>query len=86
MPNNERSKVIIFDSKAKTEEFKRPNHHDFMTTTELKAARFSGSRNNSLTQMIEIWVDGEIVENAPIALVKQDPLWIQKIYNKHFGL
>lgn len=83
---NERSKVILFDRNAKTEEFKRPNHHDFMTTSELKQARFSGTRNNNLTQMIEIWMDGEILEMAAISEVKKDPLWIQKIYNKHFGL
>lgn len=39
---------------------KRPDHPDFMDHSELKKARFSGLRSNTLSSELEIWVDGEI--------------------------
>ena len=41
-----------------TEEFKRPDHPDFMDFTELQKIKFSGYRNNSLTMNCEIWMQG----------------------------
>ena len=38
----ERSKVILFDPKAKTEHYQRSNHNDFATASELKERKFSG--------------------------------------------
>lgn len=42
-----------------TEDFKRPNHPDFMDASELRKEGFSGVRINSLSQDWEIWIDGE---------------------------
>jgi len=39
---------------------KRPDHPDFMATSELKKSEFSGVRVNSLSGDTEIWVAGEI--------------------------
>jgi hypothetical protein len=41
-------------------EFKRPDHPDFMDAAELKVAKFSGYRQNSLSKDCEIWVEGEM--------------------------
>ena len=43
------------------EDFKRPNHPDFMTASELKKAGWNGIRTNSVTEDIECWVEGEVV-------------------------
>jgi len=41
------------------EDFKRPDHTDFMTASELARIKFSGIRHNSITDFMELWVDGE---------------------------
>lgn len=38
----------------------RPNHEDFMTSSELSKKDFSGLRHNSLTEEYEIWLNGKI--------------------------
>ena len=50
------------DYKKREAEFKRPNHPDFMTTSELKKIKWSGLRNNSISGDTEIWIEGEIVK------------------------
>lgn len=39
--------------------FKRPNHPDFMTESELKKIEFSGTRINRMANEWEIWILGE---------------------------
>lgn len=46
--------------KQKDPNFKRPDHPDFMTASELKKKEFSGVRRNSLTNHWEIWLVGEL--------------------------
>lgn len=41
------------------EDFNRPNHADFMDSSELKKIEFSGLRHNSISDCMEIWVLGE---------------------------
>ena len=43
------------------EDFKRPNHPDFMTSGELKKMKFNGIRSNSITEDLECWIEGEVV-------------------------
>ena len=52
--------VILSGHVGKTEEFIRPNHHDFMDTSELRKIAFSGLRHNSISDDMEIWVHGEV--------------------------
>ena len=42
------------------EDFRRPNHPDFLTSSELKRIEFSGIRHNSITNNIEIWTLGDL--------------------------
>ena len=51
--------------KQETEEFKRPNHPDFMTSAELRAAEWSGMRKNELALCYEIWIVGEVKKSIP---------------------
>lgn len=44
----------------KDPEFKRPDHFDFMDFYELRQAKFSGIRSNSMSGEVEIWIEGEI--------------------------
>jgi hypothetical protein len=46
--------------KIETENNKRPDHSDFMTTSELKAAKFSGWRHNKVLEEMELWQQGII--------------------------
>lgn len=46
--------------------FKRPDHPDFHTSSELKANQFSGVRQNSVAQEWEIWTLGDLRAHGPI--------------------
>lgn len=47
------------------EDFHRPKHNDFATTSELKVAKFSGIRHNQLAAQMEIWTLGDIRATVP---------------------
>lgn len=68
------------------EDFKRPNHTDFMDSTELRKMRFSGLRHNSLSDQAEIWVLGHIEATVTAEEVKLNPLAINKAYEEVFAL
>lgn len=68
---------------ADKEEFKRPDHTDFMTSSELRAKEFSGVRLNSITQNQELWIRGIIKLSMPLAQVPHQ--W-DKQYAEIFGL
>ena len=46
--------------KQRDPNFKRPDHPDFMSASELKKMEFSGVRRNSLSKHWEIWLVGEL--------------------------
>lgn len=71
---SDRSKVVIFDPNAKTEYYKRSDHNDFATTSELKQRRFSGWRVNKLSMENELWVDGEIKATVSAEEEARDPM------------
>ena len=56
----DKSSIIVPDGTM--EDFQRPDHPDFMTTSELKEKEFTGIRHNSLTNDCEIWLLGSIGE------------------------
>lgn len=49
----------------KDPEYKRPDHPDFMDFYELRRAKFSGIRANSMSGEVEIWIEGEIRKVVP---------------------
>lgn len=63
-------------------DFPRPFHPDFATTGELMKRKFSGMRNNSLTQRTEIWTVGDKRGEAPTA----DKVAVGALYCKIFGI
>ena len=67
------------------EDFKRPNHPDFMDASELKKAKWSGIRNNSLSGDLECWIDGEIVFFSTQMELTLDANSFQKKYGEYFG-
>lgn len=68
------------------EDFKRPNHPDFMLASELKAANFSGLRVNSISKDMELWVRGEKVKSISESDIGFDPQAINKAVAEYFGL
>ncbi len=68
------------------EDFKRPNHPDFMSTSELAQAMFTGIRHNSLTDDAEIWLLGNIEARVTKAQTQINPRAISQAYEEVFGL
>lgn len=73
-------------SVGKSEEFKRPDHNDFLTSTELKKAKFSGVRHNSITDMQEIWILGRLEGSMAMSMVAAFPKKWEELYRDVFGL
>ena len=82
----ERSKVILFDPKAKTEHYQRSNHNDFATASELKERKFSGQRVNKISMENELWVDGEIKARVSAEAEASDPTACVKAQMEVFKL
>ncbi len=72
---------------ADKEEFKRPDHTDFMTSAELKAMRWSGVRQNSISEERELWIDGEIKFKVSFLAIQMtdEKAWLER-YAEYFGL
>lgn len=68
------------------EDFQRPNHADFMDSSELKKKEFSGLRHNSLSDEAEVWIRGEVVKRVTRAEVAINPLAINRAFEEAFGL
>lgn len=68
------------------DDFKRPNHTDFATASELKAQGFSGIRINSITEEQELWTFGDLRLSVPLSLIAIDSsIWDRK-YEEVFKL
>lgn len=52
--------IIIGDHVGKSEEFKRPDHYDFMDSSELAKIKWSGMRHNSISHRMELWIEGVV--------------------------
>lgn len=68
----DKSKIII--PEGTMEDFKRPNHNDFMTDSELRAAEFSGLRRNELACQSEVWLLGDKVVTISDAELRRNPM------------
>lgn len=68
------------------EDFKRPNHADFMTNSELAKAKFSGLRHNCLNDDAEIWLDGELKATVSQVAISIDPDALNKAFEEVFAL
>ena len=73
-------------SKDTEPDFKRPNHPDFMDSSELKKLQFSGVRANKLTQQMEIWLLGEVRASMAMKTVKLFPEKWERLYAEIFAL
>ena len=77
---------VLIKHNAETEEFKRPNHPDFMTSSELKALEWSGVRQEKISGATEFWIGGEIVKLVTSEDIKLNPKAIQLAHAELFGL
>jgi len=78
---------ILFNlSKSITEDVKRPDHPDFLTSSELKAKEWSGVRLNSLIDTFEFWVAGEVRKTIAAELVRADYMLLEKAHVELFGI
>ena len=75
-----------FDRLAKTEHFKRSSHNDFATSAELAKRKFSGWRQNSITQRYELWILGEVKKEVTAEAVAADKMALAKAQIEYFGL
>lgn len=83
--NKDLNIIKQFES-ADKEEFKRPDHKDFMTSSELKAAKFNGVRHNGITNDMEMWIEGEIKFIATPSERALDPSCWEKKFQEYFGI
>lgn len=68
------------------DDFKRPDHPDFMVSSELKKEGWSGIRHNSLADSMEIWVEGELRGSMDRRTVALYPEKWEALYAVVFGL
>lgn len=78
---------ILYNLRQSVEEdYKRSNHPDFLTTSELKVKEWSGVRKNSITDDYEFWVAGEIIKNVPVSAVRKDPYILERTHIELFKI
>lgn len=65
--------------------FKRPNHPDFMDSSELAKIEFTGVRHNSLSHYQEMWVLGKKVFELPATEVQTNPEKWNAMFADFFG-
>lgn len=70
----------------KTEEFKRPDHPDFMTAKELADINFSGQRMNSISNNAEIWLEGRLRYSISADDLQRNPRAIEMAMSELFQL
>ena len=78
--------VIRKWKKAESEAYKRSDHNDFATSKELKDRNFSGFRQNSLTEEIEIWLFGAIEKRVSKQEIARNPTAVEEAMAAVFHL
>lgn len=68
------------------EDFNRPNHPDFLTSTELKQTQFTGIRHNSLNEACEIWLIGELMASISPEMMNLNMHAIDDAFAEVFSL
>jgi len=72
--------------KIQTEDYRRSDHNDFATSSELAERRFNGYRMNAITSELEIWVYGVVRGRVPAPNGRADEEAVQREFNKIFGV
>lgn len=72
--------------KIETADYKRSDHNDFATSSELRQRNYSGYRMNSITQTLEIWVRGILRAEVPAPNGQPDEDKVQEAFNRVFGV
>lgn len=72
--------------KIKTPDYKRSNHEDFATSSELRERAFSGYRLNTITDELEIWIRGSIAGRVKAPNGRADDEAVQREFNRIFGV
>lgn len=68
------------------DDFKRPDHPDFMDSAELRKIKWSGYRMNKLTNDAEIWLKGEVKAAISPNQLAIDPQAVNKAMADIFAL
>jgi len=55
------------------EDFKRPDHNDFRDSSELAKESFCGIRHNSLSDYMELWVEGSKILEMSVTEIRSNP-------------
>ena len=78
--------IVGSPGSSKSESFKRPNHPDFMTSSELKKIEFTGIRQNNIALQWEFWILGNVERTVSFQAVKNDPLALTKAHMEVFHM
>lgn len=65
---------VNISPRAKTENFKRPDHDSFKTAEELAKAKWTGMRENNLALEYEFWILGEIKARVHFSIANEKKL------------
>lgn len=71
---------------TKTEHYKRPDHPDFMDSSELKKIKFSGVRQNNIGLQWEFWILGKVERTVSFADVAKDSLALTRAHVDLFAM
>lgn len=82
--NFKHNNIIKHVSNWESGEFKRPNHPDFMTSSELSKIEFTGVRQNEITRTWEFWVGGKVA--ASLAEEHATPQALRQLHVDLFQL
>lgn len=83
---SERSKVILIDPNAKSENFTRSKHNDFATSAELQQRKFCGWRMNGITGNAELWIEGNLDMQVLGSEIMRNPTAVEEAHAQRFGL
>lgn len=85
LPQRRLAPILNNINKQISGESKRPDHLHFMRSDELAREKFSGVRQNNITEEVEVWVVGEIALRVTKADLLRNPD-LASIINEYFGL
>lgn len=80
----DKSSIII--PQGTMEDFKRPDHTDFATSSELKQQEWSGVRHNSMAETMEVWLLGELKKSITPEQLGQNLHALDEAVAEVFGL
>ena len=82
--NFKHNNIIKHVSTWESEGFQRPNHPDFMDSSELKRMEWTGVRQNEISREWEFWIVGEIKERVHETVAT--PQKLKQVHMDLFGL